>query len=368
MDGDRDTNAAEATRAQVFDGAALAMAVTDPHLPDNPIVYVNDAFTDLTGHCRDAAVGRNWRFLSGPGTDASALRQLDEALARGAETETVLLSYRAGGTPFWNHLIVTPVHDEAGTLTAFMAILREADGPQGRIAAPDVHDSLVMLRELQHRVKNHLGMIVSMIRVQASREVTADSFGALSRRIESLALLYQQVLTQGSASTTTDVVEIGPYLRKVATVLGDIECRPGVTVSVDCGAETATVDNAARLGLLLSELLTNALQHGFEGREAGRVEVELSRLGDGTLQLVVADDGIGLPDGMDWPRQAASIKAQTDRAAAAAGALDTRGRRNAHGTGVGGSIVLSLLRSLGGLIEVRSGAGGTTIRVTITRT
>jgi PAS domain S-box-containing protein len=365
MDGERDTEIA--TRdAPVLDGSALAMVVTDPRLPDNPIVYVNDAFVSLTGHRREAVIGKNWRIFNGPETDDATLRQLDEALAQEEETETVLLHYRAGGTPFWNHLIVAPVHDEAGTLTAFMAILREAEGPEGRIAAPHVHDSLVMLRELQHRVKNHLGMVVSMIRVQASREVDAASFRALGRRIEALALLYQQVLSQGARDGASDV-EVEPYLREVARVLSDIECRPGVEVSVRCGAQTASMDTAARLGLLLSELLTNALQHAFEGRETGRITVSLDQLEDGRLRLSVADDGIGLPQGMDWPRQASSIAAQTARASASEGSLDTRGSGQRHGIGVGGSIVQALLRSLGGVLEVDSGAGGTTIRATISR-
>jgi PAS domain S-box-containing protein len=367
MDGEKDSDAAEWVGTEVLDGASLAMVVTDPRLHDNPIVYVNTAFVSLTGYGRQMAIGRNWRFLNGPETDIAALAQLDAALAREEEAETVLLHYREDGTPFWNHLIVTPVHDEAGTLTAFMGVLREADGPQGRIAAPEVHDSLAMLRELQHRVKNHLGMVVSMIRVQASRKVDTGSFHALGRRIEALSLLYQEVLDQSPGNTDTDVVEIGPYLRHIGHVLSDIECRPGVTVSIECGAETSTVDTAARLGLLVSELLTNALQHAFAGRESGHVEVRLVRAADGRLELTVADDGIGMPDGLDWPGHARSIAAQTARASASDGELDTRGSGDRHGTGVGGSIVLSLLRSLGGELDVDSGAGGTTVRARIAR-
>ena len=367
MDGEQDIGGAGSPGSDALDGASLAVLVADPRVHDTPIVYVNKAFASLTGYGRQMAIGSNWRFLNGPETDDAALAQLDAALAREEEAETVLLHYREDGTPFWNHLIVTPVHDEAGTLTAFMGVLRGADGPQGRIAGPEVHDALAMLRELQHRVKNHLGMVVSMIRVQASREVDTESFHALGRRIEALALLYQQVLDQSPGNADTDVVEIGPYLSHVANVLSDIECRPGVTVSIECGAETSTVDGAARLGLLVSELLTNALQHAFEGRETGHVSVRLVRAADGQLDLTVADDGIGLPDGLDWPGHAPSIAAQTARASASDGELDTRGSGDRHGTGVGGSIVLSLLRSLGGVLDVDSGAGGTTVRARITR-
>ena len=367
MDGEQDIGGAGSPGTEVLDGAALAIVITDPRLPDNPIAYVNNAFVALTGYGRQMAIGHDLRVLNGPETDAATFEQLDDAMKSETETETVLLHYREDGTPFWNHLIVTPVRDEAGTLTAFMGLLREAEGPQGRLEASEVHDSLTMLRELQHRVKNHLAMVVSMIRVQASREVDAESFHALGRRIEALALLYQEVLGQDPGNADTDVVEIGPYLRHVANVLSDIESRPGVTVSIECGAEKSTVDAAARLGLLVSELLTNALQHAFEGRETGHVGVRLVRAADGQLDLTVADDGIGMPDGLDWPGHAPSIAAQTARASASDGELDTRGSGDRHGTGVGGSIVLSLLRSLGGVLDVDSGAGGTTVRARITR-
>jgi len=72
-------------------------------------VYVNDAFTRLTGYSREDCLGRNCRFLQGPGTDAAALDRLRASLAAQRDCQVELLNYRKDGTPFWNLLSITHV-------------------------------------------------------------------------------------------------------------------------------------------------------------------------------------------------------------------------------------------------------------------
>src|SRR3712207_4895780 len=69
--------------AAAFRSTRMAMLITDPRQPDNPILFVNDAFSDLTGYSREETVGRNCRFLQGPGTDASTVRRIREAVQAG---------------------------------------------------------------------------------------------------------------------------------------------------------------------------------------------------------------------------------------------------------------------------------------------
>jgi len=92
-----------------FDAAGTAMVVSDPTLPDNPIVHVNAAFEALTGFSAAEVVGRNCRFMQGPLTDPADVDRLRRAIADGQPVTIDLLNHRRDGTPFWNRLTVAPV-------------------------------------------------------------------------------------------------------------------------------------------------------------------------------------------------------------------------------------------------------------------
>jgi PAS domain S-box-containing protein len=96
--------------------------ITDPKLPDNPIVYVNPAFEKTTGYPMEEALGRNCRFLQGEDRDQRALEELRACIRAGHECRVVLRNYRRDGTRFWNELYVSPVHDDAGNITNFVGV------------------------------------------------------------------------------------------------------------------------------------------------------------------------------------------------------------------------------------------------------
>jgi PAS domain S-box-containing protein len=99
----------------------MPMIVTDPNKSDNPIVFVNDAFLNLTGYSERELLGRNCRFLQGPATDQATISEIREAIAAGREISTELLNYRKDGSSFWNALFISPVMNEAGELVYYFA-------------------------------------------------------------------------------------------------------------------------------------------------------------------------------------------------------------------------------------------------------
>jgi PAS domain S-box-containing protein len=99
----------------------MPMIITDPRLPDNPIVFVNDAFGKLTGYDRSEIMGRNCRFLQGAGTDKADVERVREAIRTREPIELDLLNYKKDGTHFWNRLLVSPVFNDDGVLLYFFA-------------------------------------------------------------------------------------------------------------------------------------------------------------------------------------------------------------------------------------------------------
>jgi len=98
------------------------IVITDPKLPDDPIVYVNPAFERISGYPVDEVLGHNCRFLQGEDRDQPALGELRASLKEERESKVILKNYRKDGTPFWNELYVSPVHDEDGRLTNFVGV------------------------------------------------------------------------------------------------------------------------------------------------------------------------------------------------------------------------------------------------------
>jgi PAS domain S-box-containing protein len=341
--------------------AGLAIVVTDARLCGDPITYVNAAFERLTLYSDAFALGRSLRFLEGPQTDETGAAQLREQLRSSEEFQVTLTCHRADGTPFRNQVIVSPVHDDAGVLTASFCVMREVDW-SSEAAAPD-DDNLALLRELQHRVKNHLAMIVGMIRLQAARDVTPDSFRAVSRRVEALALLYEELLRTGEdgGAESERAIDAGAYLSRIASVVSSLQAQGAIRLNVECEEIMLPLNQAARLGLLLSEFLTNALEHAFVGRARGRVEVRFCRVSEGRVRLSVEDDGVGFPEESRWPFSAPSIETQQERARSDGGQLDTTGDRAEPG--VGGSIVAALSRSLQADLQVSRLPQGTIVTV-----
>ncbi|GAA0662538.1 PAS domain S-box-containing protein [Sphingomonas insulae] len=104
-----------------FKMTPVAMVVSDPTLPDCPLIYVNQAFEQLTGFAAGEVLGRNCRFMQGPLTDPADVARLRSAIARREPIGLDLLNHRRDGTPFWNRLMVAPVFCEGGSLRYFVA-------------------------------------------------------------------------------------------------------------------------------------------------------------------------------------------------------------------------------------------------------
>ncbi len=103
-------------------GSQQNFAISDPTLPDNPIVYVSQGFLDLTGYTLDQVLGRNCRFLQGPGTDQNAVQIIRKGVEEGVDTSVCLLNYKADGTPFWNQFFVAALRDAENNVVNYVGV------------------------------------------------------------------------------------------------------------------------------------------------------------------------------------------------------------------------------------------------------
>jgi PAS domain S-box-containing protein len=103
--------------------------LSDPSLPDNPIVYCSDGFCKMSGYKRADVLGRNCRFMQGPATDQRDVAKIREAVAEGRDITVCLLNYRKGGTPFWNQFFVAAIRNSKGQIVNFVSVQCEVNGP-----------------------------------------------------------------------------------------------------------------------------------------------------------------------------------------------------------------------------------------------
>jgi two-component sensor histidine kinase len=153
----------------------------------------------------------------------------------------------------------------------------------------------LLLRELNHRVKNNFQMVESLLDMQRRRATDAGSQQALAdalRRVHSMAQAHAYLYSPTDAS---DQIDLAGYLGDLCENLSDSLLLTG-QVRLDCRLSPCSVsrDRAVAVGLVVNELVTNAAKHAFPGQRPGTILVELKTIEIG-CELSVADDGVGLP-------------------------------------------------------------------------
>ena len=320
---------AEAGKGDPFAAAIRAtrvpMIVTDPSQPDNPIVFSNDAFLNLTGYSREECLGRNCRFLQGPDTDRAAVQRVREAVGQNRDISIDLLNYRKDGTPFWAALCVSPVIDERGATRFFFAsqldVSERKDAEHGVRTAKEYFERVfqersrdldatlsdlretnarleqaletktALLHEVDHRVKNNLQMVSALILLQSrtiEHEGTRRSLLEMLNRIEALGTVHRR-LYQADDATRFEVAE---FLRDLVHDLVGIEARDRIVVVYALSTVEIAAEQAAPVALIVNEVVTNALKHAFPDGRKGTLLVGLHLIDDRML-IEICDDGVG---------------------------------------------------------------------------
>ncbi|HML75244.1 MAG TPA: SpoIIE family protein phosphatase [Anaerohalosphaeraceae bacterium] len=135
-------------KERALESTAEGVVISDCTQEGMPIIYVNKAFTAVTGYEYDEVIGRNCRFLQGTDTDPAARLSIRKALSDESSCIVEILNYRKDGTPFWNRLSITPVQNDQGRTTHYIGV--QSDVTRRRLAEESLHKANMQLkRDLQ---------------------------------------------------------------------------------------------------------------------------------------------------------------------------------------------------------------------------
>ena len=193
------------------------------------------------------------------------------------------------------------LRDKEGNPIAFIGVTHDISARKQaeEIQARMLKEKSILLSDLQHRIKNSLNLIISLISLErdvCTEEETRMALEGLLGRIHSLSGLYT-ILYE---SKNSQQVQLDQYLTRVVQTLSDsyLPKARHISVKVACDEIQSSARRAAPFGLILNELLTNALKYAFPGGYPGTIWVNLSQVG-GHVVLEVMDNGVGLPAGLD---------------------------------------------------------------------
>ena len=230
---------------------------------------------------------------------------LRQAVEKGKNVENQILVYQKDESePQWMYVNAAPVRDKTGNVIAGVMVFQ--DITELKKAGDQIKESLrekdVLIKEIHHRVKNNLQVVSSLLFLQ-SKQITDDAAKSMFQdsrdRIKSIALVHEKMYRSESFSQ----VNFGEYIRSLSHSLYQVHhVDPGkVDFFLDLDDVPLSMEQAIPCGLIVNELISNALKYAFPKSvtKAKKIEVKIKAKENGIVELIVRDNGVGLPKEFD---------------------------------------------------------------------
>ncbi|WP_311170377.1 PAS domain S-box protein [Halobellus ordinarius] len=330
-------------RTQAIERAPIGVSISNPKEPDNPLIYVNEAFEELMGYSREEAVGRNCRFPQGENTDSERVARIREAIEAEEPIAIDIRNYRKDGTEFWNHLNIAPVRDDEGEVLNYVGFQQDVTDRKQREA-----QLRILGRILRHNLRNDINVIqgrAESIQARCEESIADEAQRIIDKSGELMALAEKERAITEVLSEPPRPVDID-LEKLIERVVDDISGRfSGVSIETDCQGEL-TVSASDHFGTALEELVENAVVHN--DHETTEVGVSARREAD-NVRLTVRDDGSTIPE--------------MERAVL----LGDEGQTATfHGSGLGLWLVNLIVSRTGGSISHEpNGAGGNVVEIVL---
>jgi PAS domain S-box-containing protein len=241
----------------------MPMVITDPRVPDNPIVLANHSFLKLSGYRADEVIGRNCRFLQGPDTHPLAVAEIRAAIAEQRDVTVEMLNYKRSGETFWTQLHLSPIHDDEGRLIYFFGSQQDVT-ERRRIEALEATEHR-LLKEVDHRTMNVLAIVEGIVRLTRA-DSTALYAAAVQGRVQALARAHAILAERGWTNVPLAnliKVQIAPFGTQQVELHGPEIMLEGHLVQP--------------LGLVVHELIANSATHGALTQPTGSLTVRWSK-------------------------------------------------------------------------------------------
>ncbi len=340
-------------KSRALDVAPIGITIADISEPDDPLIYVNDGFVEMTGYPETEAVGRNCRFLQGDETEEEPVAQMREAIENRESTSVELKNYRKDGTLFWNQVTIAPIPDDR-EITYYVGFQQDiTKRKQFEEQLQEQRDTLETLNAMvRHDIRNDLQLTLSSLELLAPH-VAEGGEQHLATALESTEQAIQ--LTVAARDIADVLLRDGAERHPVAlesTLVDEIESirkeYSALTVTIDGTIPRVGVQADKMLPSLFRNLLTNAVTHNDSDTPTITVSATAD---DHEARIRISDNGPGIPED---ERESVFEKGK-------------KGERS-DGTGIGLYLVRRLAESYDGSVEIVDGDGeGATFVVTLPR-
>ncbi|MCD4655034.1 PAS domain S-box protein [bacterium] len=269
---------------------------------DGTIEYVNPKFCKITGYTAEEAIGQNPRILGSGYHDIEFYKKMWETITAGNEWHGELRNKRKDKSLYWENASIAPVLDDNNKIINFIAI--KEDVTSRKLMEEQLKISLrekeILLKEIHHRVKNNLAIVSSLLDLQCDSITdrnARDIFKNSQARIHTMALIHQNLYE----SEKLGEIEFRNYLTSLIDEISNIYDLkpPGIKFVAHLEDIVLNLETAIPLGLITNELLVNTIKHAFPNHRSGIVKIQFSKDDKDNIKLMVQDNGIGLPEGVD---------------------------------------------------------------------
>ena len=353
--------------AQILNQAKNGIVLTDPNQEDNPLIYVNQAFSDQFGYTIQETVGRNCRFLQKDDTDQESRLLIREALAKQASVTVTLRNYTKDGILVHNEVAISPIFDAQNRLKFFLGIQKDATKEQELIdEQKELKQTMLDAKEyaekankakgeflanMSHEIRTPLNAMLGFVDILRDRTTEPES----KKYLDTIDSSGHHLL--GVINDILDFSKLGSKKLEVESIDFDVqkefstiyelfsarvsEKNIDLVMDTDTSLPKALVADPLRLKQVISNLLSNAIKFTSNHK---KIYLTIS-YSDEMLHVNVKDEGVGV------------AKENQQKIFEAFSQADNSTTREFGGTGLGLTISSELVRLMGGELKLKSKLG-----------